>query len=325
MSTNIIAYLLLIDFRSGGLVEDFAARVDNIRKSLKLSSIDISFEGDSMDIVKHALRIFDTKVTIDEKLIIRPREETNILIELRDYAQTFMCHYALQSALVLSAERLKRVHNYIDYDKMIDMAMDLCDIVHLEIPFYLPCINIKEQLQNAFDILSANELMTKPIVVQTMNEIRARNIAKYFDDSNSEDEDDNISESDCASPENCVTINVDKQKEINMLKGVLLPILTSYKNVAHCIKRMVGYKMMKEDLLLRESMDVLDDKCQSQQCKYLESCSSAWIKNCLKLFEEWQIIGKVAFSSDQYYIMEKYNNETEIGELENHIKQFCEY
>lgn len=323
MSTNILAYLLLTYFRKGGTLEEFSAKVDEIRGNY--SKIDFSFEGKAEDIIKYALKILDKKISINDQLIIRPLEETHILIELWDYAETLLCHFALESAVILSAEHFKRIDDHIDYNRMLDLAVEFCEIIHFEIPFTKPCCDLREQLIDAFEILSRNDILSKPVAVYTENEMRARKIADYFDDLDDDEDysDDSIDE--YLNPKNQITINLDKQKEINALKDILLPIQETYMNVAYCMKRMIGYKNMKEDFFLKLSMDAMVDECWANQCKYWESCSMKWMKNSLKLFEHWGVIGKLPFSDVRYHILKEYNSEGEIDKLAKHIEQFSDY
>lgn len=260
MSTDIVGYLLLTQFREGGTLEDIATSIDKIRNTNL--NIDFAFQGDSLDVAIYALKLIDKNVSIDENLVIRPLQNSPTLLALWEYGETLICNLSLQSALLLSVENLKRADEFVDFYKMIDLAVELCEILQFEIPFYKPCSDIKQQLEAAFDVLSIQELLTKPIMNYTENEMRARKMAQNFEDLVDDYNEDNYYDDyddteDYMDPNNRVTLNVDKQNEIDELKSILLPMLETYKNVAICIKWMIGHKMMEKSELLRISMDAM--------------------------------------------------------------------
>ncbi|XP_070494776.1 probable glycerol-3-phosphate acyltransferase, mitochondrial isoform X1 [Chironomus tepperi] len=325
-ATNILAYLMLTYFRTnGGTIEDIATRIDEIRNN-PTNFIDFSFDGDAVDVAKYAVTKLNNKIIINENLMIKPKEDTATLIELWDYAETLICHFALQSVIILTAEHYKRVDSYVDYDKMIEHAKDLCEIIQLEVPLYKACSNLKEQLENAFDILSRKDLLTKPnVVTYTENEKRAQKIAEYFDDDDEYDEYGSYNGS-AINAENEVTINTEKQTEINYLKHVILPIQESYMNVAYCLKRLIGDQIVDEQYFLNLTMNAMIDECFAENCKYWESCNTKWMKNALKLFELWGVVSKVTDADTvKYFISYDYNTEEGIHDLARSIERFSDY
>lgn len=327
-STNILAYILLTYFRTnGGTIEEIAKRIDEIR-NIATNFIDFSFDGDAVDVAKYAVTKLNNKIIINENLMIKPKEDSATLIELWDYAETLICHFALQSVIILTAEHYKRVDSYVDYNKMIQHAINLCEIIQLEVPLYKACSDLKEQLENAFDILSRKDLLTKPnVVTYTEDEKRARRIAEHFDDDYNDDNDeyDSLNAS-VVYAENEVTINTEMQTEINYLKDVILPIQETYMNVAFCLKRLIGDQIVDEKYFLNIAMNAMIDECFAENCKYWESCSMKWMKNALKLFELWGIISKVEDSGTvKYFIAHEHNSEEAIHELARHIEQFSDY
>jgi len=325
-STNILAYLLLTYFRTnGGTIEEIATRIDEIRNNAT-NSIDFSFDGDAMDVAKYAVTKLNNKIIINEDLMIKPKEDSATLIELWDYAETLICHFALQSVIILTAEHFKRIDSYVDYNKLIEHAKNLCEIIQLEVPLYKACSNLNEQLENAFDILSRKDLLTKPnVVTYTADEKRAQKIAEQFDVSD-DDDDEYGSKGSVMQAENKVTINTEMQQEINFLKDVILPIQETYMNVAYCLKRLIGNQIMDEGYFLNIAMNAMIDECYAENCKYWESCSMKWTKNALKLFELWGIISKVPDSETvQYLILDEHDSEEAIHALAKHIEQFSDY
>ncbi|KAG5678498.1 hypothetical protein PVAND_008165 [Polypedilum vanderplanki] len=314
MSTSLIAFVLIMYFEKfGGSVEQIAAKVEEIRSDNP--AIDFAFEGKSIDVVIYALKILDNKVSINEQLIIKPREEPLILSELWDYADSFICNYALQSALVLSAEYLKYRHTTVDYNDMIDLASDLCGFLQFEFPFTRACSDLTQQLSSAFDMLSRKELLTKPVKNYTENEMRARRIADNFEEnegysdmSDYDDDNDSI---------DLVIVNSDKQDELNAMKNVLLPIQQAYLNVILCLKQLVGSKTLNE----KEFLEITMKNVQSQDFKYGKECFIKWTKNCLRLCEMWKVIDKMSSNGNLYlYLTTEYNNDEEIEKFAEKLR-----
>lgn len=221
MATNVIAFLLLTHFKEGGKMEEMSAKIDEIRKVM--CSIDFACEGKAIDIAEHSLEIFKAYISIDSEGIITPKGDK--IGELREYARALLNHRALESALVSAAVCLQKIDPFVDYDKMMNYAADLCDELVDLIPFR-PCTTLRDQLIAAFDNLSINDLLKRHTVVYTEKERRAQKLAQYFDD-DSDDygdsyDDGSETEEEELDPNNRVIINIDKQEEINVLKDIIL-------------------------------------------------------------------------------------------------------
>lgn len=223
MATNLIALLLLTHFKKGCKIDEMSAKIDEMRKVM--SAIDFAFEGAAIDIAEHSLEILQAHISIDSEGIITPKGEK--IGELKEYARALLIHHALESALLSTAMYLREIDPFVDYDKMMNYAGNLSDELFGLIPFR-PCASIRDQLVEAFDNLSINDLLKRHVVLYTEKEQRARKLAKYFDDDSDDYEnsydDGSESEEEELDPNNQVIINIDKQEEINVLKDIILLI-----------------------------------------------------------------------------------------------------
>lgn len=231
MAPDVIAFLLLTYFNKGAKIEEMSAKVDEIRK--EMCTIDFAFEGTAIDVVEYSLDILKGYITIDNEGIITPKGDK--IEELKDYARVLLYHHAFKSAILSSAMYLKSIDPLqsssgnsasIYYQKMMNYATDMCDVLSEIIPFRV-CASIHDQLIDAFNNLTVDDLLRKRTIVYTENQLRAQKIAKYFDDDdddNSYDDDSEPEEEEDMDPNNQVIINIDKQKEIDVLKDIILLI-----------------------------------------------------------------------------------------------------
>lgn len=221
MATNLVAFLLLTYFKDdGGKVEEIAEKANELQKNF--CTIEYAFEGDSIDVVNYALKIFHDKISIDNEGLIKANEDA--FEEFLSQAKVLLYHHALKSALVSYLEFVD--YNKVDYYKMIDHALSVLD--NLKIPLK-GCSSKGDQLIDAFDNLAINGLLERPIKIYTENEQRAQRMAKYldvddYDYEESYNDDESDSDEDEFDPNNQVIINIDKQNEINVLKDMILLI-----------------------------------------------------------------------------------------------------
>lgn len=223
MASNLIAFLLLTFFNKGGKIEEMSVTVDEIRKEMNF--VDFAFEGKSIDVIEHSLALLKEYITIDNEGIITPKEDK--IEELKDYATTLLCHFALKSVILSTVAYLESIDPFVDYSKMMNYAADLCDGLAEKIPFR-KCVSIQDQLNEAFDYLAIKDLLRRNTTIHTEKEIAAQKLAKYFDEENDDYEnsyyDEYDTEEEELDPNNQVIINIDRQEEINVLKDIILLI-----------------------------------------------------------------------------------------------------
>lgn len=285
MSTNVVAFLLMTEFRDGASVSDLACKLDALRKIN--CSIDFAFEGDAEDIVQHAIDILSEHFNIDTKGDhIKPKESS--MVQLSEYASVLFPHFVMQSILIVSAQSLKRSKGFVDYNTLLTTASALCELLQCEISFAKPCVDFVEQLSCAFDLCSLQGIMHKPVVEpSTSNEQRARRIARQFEEEESPfDDDDDDDGYQSRNANNEVTIN-DKEmaKTIDALANVTLPIIDAYLTVAYCLKEFIRKGRFTEQELIKKSSKMMREELEDGYSKFYESCSEQFVASALKCFE----------------------------------------
>lgn len=312
MSTNVVAFLLLTEFRDGALVKDLAGRLDAFRNNNH--SIDFAFDGDAEDVVEHAIEILKELVKAQGDIIT---PNVSNIVELSSYAEVLVPHFALQSILIVSAQSLKRAENFVDFNILITTATDLCGLLENQIKFAKPCEDLSSQLSRAFDRCCIEGFLHKPVVAAlTVNEQRAQRIARQYESEN-EDSDDEGYQS--RNTNNEVTFNVALSKEIEALKNVVIPILDCHLTVACCLKKIIGPNYFPVHKIVQRSVEMMREELEDGNCKYWESCSKTWIENSLKSFELWGII---EVRQSMINIHPKHNNKKSIKHIIQQTERF---
>lgn len=286
MSTNVVAFLLLTRFRDGASVDDLAAQLDDLR--VKHRSLDFGFEGQARDIVEHAVEMLGKDLVEVQDGSIKPTSDVENIKQLSDYAEMLKPHFALRSALVICAQSLKRTERYVDFNALISLAVDLCQMIQCKAR---PCEDLELQLKNAFDQCELQEIMSKPVAeILTESEQRAQRMSMKLDLDNDDDFSDDDEGYQSRNPKNEVTLNEEMKTEIEALRCVAMPTLEIYLTVACILMKLVGMGKITRETFVEKSLKAMREECEDGNCKFWESCSSIWIDNSIKRFQSWNII-----------------------------------
>lgn len=275
MSTNVVAFLLLTEFRDGATVDELAAKLDRVRA--ESFQLDFGFEGDARDVVEHAVEVLGAKLVEIEcdqaKLKI---ENVN---ELSDYAHELTRHFALESVLVIAAKVLLDHQGAIDYSELICYASELCKLLDCCLNLFKPCENVETLLNATFERC---QFLNKPAEpTKTENEMRASRMAKHLeiDSDDDEDEEEGYRSRD---PSNAVTMANEMTKEIESLRNVTMPMLDAFITVAYALSTVKGSKdKITPEIVIGKSMRMMREDLEDGKCKYWESCSDLWMRSIL--------------------------------------------
>lgn len=296
MSTNIVAFLLLTRYREGTTNETLVCELNKMREDL--IHVDFAFEGESEDIIDHAVGL------LGKNLVTNGNEvKANIanILELASYAEPLLIHFALESILVVSARSMKHHQKYIDYNALISTASELCQMLQFEIPFKKPCVDFESALVRAFDRCSLKEILRKPAAkILTESETRAVRMARYVEESDSEDSNDDGYQS--RNPDNEVTINEDLKDQVEWLENVTLPILDTYLTVIYSFKSVDKKSGISKKSFEEVAMKAMREELEDGNCKYWESCSAKWMRSCIDYLKSEKFVvesveGKLSYSS----------------------------
>lgn len=322
MSTNAIAFIMMTYFRNGTTMHEVSDKLEELVTSNP--QIDFGFHGLSADIAERGLELLGKDLLNVSDGIIKPSADLNSLVKLCGYAKYLVPHFMFESILVIAAQHLKRSQSTVDYHKLIETALDLCELLECEIPLNHPCVDKINLLHHAFDELSMRNIMTKPVVQISENAKHANRLAAYLDeiDFDTDFEDESVDSLYC-NPLNEVTFNNEKLAEIEDLQIILMPTLDLYLTVAYCLKKIIGAKSIAVEKFIKASFKAMQEECEDGNCKYWESCNSLWIDSCLKRLETWQVIELRETENGRMMIIhDDYNNMKSINHLIAKIERF---
>lgn len=327
MCTNVVAYLLLNQFRHGTTVEELATAVDKFCETY--NKFDYNFIGEFNDIVYHAVRLYGKDVMILERDSIKINQNFGNLIHLYGYSKMLLPHFVMDAILVTCADYLMRLDGAVDYYKVLEIAKQLSCLLSFEFLLNKPCQEIESSLSDALDTLINNGLMIKPQIEYTEDEMQARKMAQYYEEYNDSSDDDYESEKK-------YTYNKDDEIFINNLKndvwmeflGLLKPLLWNYLTVAECLIELIEAEPIPENEFIETCHQQLIKHYESGKCNYGESVSEESMKNYLKFLEQKNVVegdfepDDVEKKTKKIWLTNEFNHVTEIKALVKDIERF---
>jgi glycerol-3-phosphate O-acyltransferase 1/2 len=182
MTTNAIAFLLLNRFRDGATLSVLTEAVEEFRVLLK-DTCNVGFTGESEDVVRYAVNLLGPGLVTKEKrgaqTFIRPVTIIPNVIELSYYSNAVVPHFALESIVTTSAVLLKKDRE-MDYqgtsvsiskERLIEMAVEFCDIMKYEFLLLKPCQNLSEMIEDTIARLALRDILHEPEVTKALNKI----------------------------------------------------------------------------------------------------------------------------------------------------------
>ncbi|CAO1368175.1 unnamed protein product [Diamesa serratosioi] len=328
MCTNVVAFLLLYQFRNGTSVKELAAAVvkfceDNVK-------LDYNFQWDFEAIVNHAVNLYGKDVIMLQDDVIKINETFGSLVYLYEYAKVMLPHFMINAIVVTSADYHKRIDKVVDYFKVLKTAEELSYLMNIEFLLIKPCEEIKTSLNAALDTLLLMELITKPEIEYTEDEMQARKIAKYFEDSCGSDDDsyDGAQHYYVSNKEDEMFINEEKNEEWNQLLDLLKPILWNYLTVAKCLIELIDSEPIPENDFIENCHQQLIGKYESGKCKYGESVSKDSMMKYLKFLEQQKVFD-IGFEDEdvekktrKIWLTNKFNEKKEIEFLIQDVEMF---
>lgn len=306
MTTNALAFLLLNRFRDGAPLAMLAEALDELRAILNSTSRDLGFTGASEDIVKYAADLLGPGLVTKEKrgtqMFIKPVTMIPNVIELAYYSNSLVPHFALDSIVITVASLLKRQAEQrlreqqkstedvsIGRQELFLTCLEFCELMMYEFILSKPCQSLETLLQDTFDRLCLNELLSQPEVEYTEDQHKARRLAAnleldglddggsseddYFDDHGQEDE-------------VRVFLPAEKHCDRIVLQSVLAPFTNTYAAVAYSLNHLLGGNSMVEGEFIRQCIKEISARVEEGECKYGESISTDTVRNCLKVLEK---------------------------------------
>lgn len=265
MSTNAVAYLLLNRFRKGASLKMIADTLTQLRLEIG-NKRDFAFSEESTEVVKNAVRLLgpelvQQKQLADEETFIKPVLTVPNVIEMAYYSNTFVPHFALDAVVITALSTAENdSEQQIHINDIVETSLEYCDILRYEFILCKPCQNLAEQIES-----SIRRLVQLDIIQTTIcNDGRRVELSH--------------------------NINRTKPNDYKMLLSTLAPFNITYQAVAECLYVLLKHESMLEADFIRKCLDHITDKVKSRTIQYGESISTDSIRNCIKLFEKWQVM-----------------------------------
>ncbi|CAO1309663.1 unnamed protein product [Diamesa tonsa] len=327
MCTNVVAYLLLNQFRHGTTVYELAIAVKKFRETYV--KLDYNFIGEFYNIVYHAVRLFGIDVMILKEESIKINQNFGNLMHLYGYSKMLLPHFVMGAILVTCADYFMKLEGSVDYYKVLETAKQLSCLLSFEFLLVKPCQEIDTSLSDALDTLINNGLMTKPQVEYTEDEMQARKLAYHYEESNCSSDDEYGTEQKYTyNKEDEIFINELRNDEWQELLGLLKPLLWNYLTVAECLTELIEAEPIPENDFIETCHQQLLKHYESGKCIYGESLSKESMKNYLKFLEQKNVVDgdyemdDVEKKTRKIWLTDEFNDQTKIKTLIKDVKRF---
>ena len=327
MCTNVVAYLMLNQFRHGTTVDELATACEKFCETY--DKFDYNFIGEYYDIVYHAVRLYGKDVMILEKDSIKINENFGNLMHLYGYSKMLLPHFAMNAILVTCADYLMKLDGSLDYYKVFETAKQLSCLLSFEFLLVKPCQEIDSSLCDALDTLINNGLLTKPQVEYTEDEMQAQKMALYYEEYNDSSDDDYGSEKKYTyNKEDEIFINELRNDEWQELLGLLKPLLWNYLTVAECLVDLIDAEPLPENDFIETCHQKLIQHYECGKCIYGESVSKESMKNYLKFLEQKDVVNgdfeddDVEKKTRKIWLTNEFNDEAKIKTLIKDVERF---
>lgn len=328
MCTNVVAFLLLNQFRDGTTVLELAKALEKFCKAN--DQIDFNFKGEFEHIVYHAIRLYGKDVMILEKNLVKINLNYGNLTHLYGYAKVMVPHFVKNAIVVTCANYLKRTGGSVNYYIVLDLVTELSLMLSFEYLLIKPCEEMKSMLSTTLDNVILKELLTKNEVEYFEDEMQARKLARYFDESNDDSEEEEQKRQYKYRKEDELFLNEEKTEEWKEILKLLKPILWNYLKVAECLVDLIEAEPIPEEDFIETCHKKLIMDYQSGKCKFGESLSKESMKNYLKYLEVKFVI-KSDFETDdiekktkKIWLTNEYNAKEHINDLIKNLEKYLD-
>ncbi|BFZ01612.1 hypothetical protein BsWGS_04651 [Bradybaena similaris] len=309
MATHLIAFLMLTKYRQGVYMRELVKGVHWIIRELHAIHTDVGFCGQIEDVILYAQELLGdhliTKKWHEENgdLKLYPSLSLPFVFELHYYSNLVTTHFALESILataVLCKSHLSLFHLSsfnpaseikVVREDVLDLAEELCLIIHNEYIFVPPCENLSTVLSETLESFISKEILSTDdkgkddeLAFAGKDRRWADRLAMSFDD----DEEN----SGLYMPQQSLLVNVDNtdvRERLEFLVSVLGPVFESHLLVAKYALAELTSEQAEEDFM--SAVGEYARKREKDDCAiYSESCAMMNLKSAVKSFQDLEIL-----------------------------------
>lgn len=312
LSTHLLAFILLCEFRQGADLEVIKAAFKYLQSEILMRNHDVSFTGDIDMVLLHAQyllgdrlvhKVTETDGTGGKKVVrLIPATTLPHVLELSYYANVVSPLLSVESVLVNTiysimdfeewTELSSTSHSTFSYRHLMQEATVLCSILKYEFIFCPPCQSLDIALKAGFDrlrnsdMLITDEAIIKDCGVSVQDIMWAKRFAKQlqFEDYDSEPEDWTTDNEVCM-----VNKEPDLRKKFMFFKRVLSPILETYYVAACHLVQLLEHDVPENDFV-KSLHKILKERVATGTSSYAESAAMDTLRNAILGFKNAGVI-----------------------------------
>ncbi|KAF6041301.1 GPAM [Bugula neritina] len=200
MSTNILAFDLLSNYRQGVSLPELISSITKLRETILTANRDVGFVGQTRNVIAHACKLLGSNLVAIERngapvswqdiydeeggdqVKITPNLSLPHVLELSYYSSSVISVFQLKSLLACSIcaasgvalldssteDQFSSVS--VTKHEVVEHAIYLANLFKYEFLFIAPCKDLETELSNSFESLISSELILSPEAEDTFNE-----------------------------------------------------------------------------------------------------------------------------------------------------------
>ncbi|CAH0401679.1 unnamed protein product [Chilo suppressalis] len=321
MCTNVVAYVLMSEQRTGCTLPQLHASVHARGRQLARAGRDLGYTGDATHVTAHALEMLGRglirKEGSGDKTVIKPQLSIAASIELSYYANTVGTHYAANAIMATALESILQSpdadQDIVRHSDLLEAGLQLSEVLSQELILCPPCVTVSERLTDAIDALIADDVLAKIEVNPGLEEERwSRRFAQQLEEDFDEERPD---------PTLHIKYRINWHPaalaERRRLLLTVRPLLEAYAATARCVRD------SQHSALVKETLDSLAEDFSQGRLPYGEAVSTDAIRNCHRLLRQWGVLEMVDEDKRRSIrLCAPYDNEQSLQSICSNIYKF---
>ncbi|XP_047737203.1 glycerol-3-phosphate acyltransferase 1, mitochondrial isoform X2 [Hyalella azteca] len=309
MSSNLVAWVVSFQHRGGATLPLLSAAVHDLKTLLQQRGRDVGFTGDSVDVVKHAVRLLGPSLirteVRDGVTVYSPVTCLPNVIELNYYANALLPVFAIDAIIAVSLQSILDCELWpycdtepsitVELDKLMKRSLRLCEVFAHEFVLYAPCGNLSTRLLDAVDRLCVIGFLSE-------NKSLSRSLSRRYHGASAHQDDFDswqVTNEPCdvVGNENnmlyTVVYNVLPTTAtlscLTTFSNMLTPLLDAYCSTVETLQAIVGTKIPEKELVAKTQL-LVRERLADESIKFGECIAADPIKNCIKMLESEQVL-----------------------------------
>ncbi|CAL1531762.1 unnamed protein product [Lymnaea stagnalis] len=310
MASHLLAFLLLTKYRQGAYMRELTKGVHWMVRELQAQNKDVGFCGQSEDVIIYAQTLLGDELVSKEwheennDLKLYPNLSLPSVFELSYYGNLVTTHFALESALGvavllegnLSIFNLQTSSPFketkILREKVIEVAEEICVIIHNEFIFLPPCDNLNNALVGMIENFITKEILSTEEDLKGDDFTFAGKDRRWADRLAVSMDVDDDDDSEFYQPKQTLVVNLERtdiRERLHFLVSVLGPVLESHLIVAKFSLDELQAEQPEEEFLIALGQ-FARKRVDQDLAVFSESCAMMNLKSAVKSFQDLEIL-----------------------------------